>query len=589
MSEISESALAPKALSERELAVLADALIGRPSWRDLAETLERASAELASFGLQALATAFEYDLVPVEHSDWRDTNGGPYAPGWDRVAKSLASHPAEAVTEVQALWRSVARAVDDPIVAARLADLLYVAVGAVAHADGRQAAAAMVALAGEKRWDALDRAECMARALEIRTELNDRLGLTETAEIAVALVDELLGQEHAGPPFIVLHAVVRLNTKSRPVSLGELLEQVVTRFLGTRHAAAALGLAAGIASNRHEKAVFRHRQLDALVIEARAQEGLAKVALLQRAGAFARRYGLTIEAAKLLKELQDIPSSELGMESVTVDTELPTEEIRAEVDRLVGSGAVDIFDALTRTGRLVPAPGGTNDDVDAEVKDLQQQYPLASIFGQTILGPESGAPHFVADTEENKLRIARGQRRRMVAEFTGGVFVAPMLDEAAGHHGRPSREDLTNFFATELIGETRARHIARALELFWDRDYDASAHVLVPRLESILRDIARARGITIVKPVIEGGYGGVISLYTVLTKLRELDPGVAWLDYLDALLCDPLAVNLRNLIAHGIVEEVGGISAALLLHAACFLATLRPKPQDSGSTKPPNG
>jgi hypothetical protein len=48
------------------------------------------------------------------------------------------------------------------------------------------------------------------------------------------------------------------------------------------------------------------------------------------------------------------------------------------------------------------------------------------------------------------------------------------------------------------------------------------------------------------------------------------------------LLCEPLAINLRNDIAHGLIPIVGGTSAALLLHAACFLALLRFRPAPAG-------
>ncbi len=51
-----------------------------------------------------------------------------------------------------------------------------------------------------------------------------------------------------------------------------------------------------------------------------------------------------------------------------------------------------------------------------------------------------------------------------------------------------------------------------------------------------------------------------------ILERRAMEPDVDWLDYL----------NLRNLIAHGLVPAVGGGGAALLLHAACFLSVLRP-------------
>ena len=67
---------------------------------------------------------------------------------------------------------------------------------------------------------------------------------------------------------------------------------------------------------------------------------------------------------------------------------------------------------------------------------------------------------------------------------------------------------------------------------------------------------------------------GVVSLNVVLAKLRELYEPAPWLDYLEALLCDPLATNLRNDIAHGIRRRVGGVEAALLIQAACHLTLI---------------
>jgi len=321
---------------------------------------------------------------------------------------------------------------------------------------------------------------------------------------------------------------------------------------------------------------LRRRQLNARLTEARNADGLAKVALLQRAAEFARANGLSAEAAAILKELQDTPQSELGFQSVEVSEQIPAEVIREEVDRLVGSGAKDLFDALDRIGAGVEPPGGSNADLDAEVARQAEEFPLLGLFGQTVLGPESAAPHFIANDAENKRQVERGRLRRIHTDFTAAVFLRPLLDTAVEHHGRPSHDDLAEHFATELIGPERGERIARALELFWDQDYDASAHVLVPRLESVLRDLARAHGITIVKPVSEGSYGGVISLNTIMSKLRAIEPDADWLDYLEALLCDPLALNFRNLIAHGLIPAVGGGGAALLLHAACFLSVLRP-------------
>ena len=160
-----------------------------------------------------------------------------------------------------------------------------------------------------------------------------------------------------------------------------------------------LGLAADAAVDPQIRLQLRRRQLDARLVEAHSADGLAKVALLQRAAEFARANGLSAEAATILKELQDTPQSELGFQPFEVSQQIPADAIRGEVDRLVGSGAKDLFDALRRIGAGVEPPGGSNADLDTEVARQAKEFPLLHMFGQTILGPESAAPHFVANNE----------------------------------------------------------------------------------------------------------------------------------------------------------------------------------------------
>lgn len=150
-----------------------------------------------------------------------------------------------------------------------------------------------------------------------------------------------------------------------------------------------------------------------------------------------------------------------------------------------------------------------------------------------------------------------------------------MLIQAAEAHGQPPHDELAEHFSSDLIGADRGERFARALELFWDGEYDDAAHVIVPRIESTLRDIARAAGLVVVKPADQARYGGMVSLNHVMDKLRELEDASPWLDYLQALLCDPLALNLRNSIADGLLPRAGVVNAALLIQAGCHLSILR--------------
>jgi hypothetical protein len=390
----------------------------------------------------------------------------------------------------------------------------------------------------------------------------------------VRTVDALLEQEYPGPPFIVLRALVRLKPEQRPDGLDALMERVIVRFDGPGDRAAALAIAVDATTDTDKKAALRRRHLDVVVAEARAADGLRKVTFLQRAGDLARRYGFGAEADTLLRELQDLPKEDLGFVSHTEEIEIPHKEIERIIDSVVGSKVGDIVEALQRFGS-VEAPGGSNADIEAVVIQQERDHPIANLFGHQIFGSDASAPQFIANTPESKRRAACGRHRTMTANFYGQVLLGPMLVKAVKNHGRPDHEVLVEHFTTDICEAHRAERVAHALELFWDGDYDSSAHVLVPRLEAVLRDLARALGITVVTPAAEGTFTGLITLGTVLRKLRELEVDVEWFDYLEALLCEPLAKNLRNDIAHGLIPRVGGVDAALLIHAACHLALVR--------------
>jgi hypothetical protein len=91
--------------------------------------------------------------------------------------------------------------------------------------------------------------------------------------------------------------------------------------------------------------------------------------------------------------------------------------------------------------------------------------------------------------------------------------------------------------------------MARALELFWDRQSDESAHLLVPRIESTIRDMARRSGLTVMREPIGEKPGGTRTLGILLLELQGAMPDDGWHDYIYNVLADQFGLNLRNEIA----------------------------------------
>lgn len=301
---------------------------------------------------------------------------------------------------------------------------------------------------------------------------------------------------------------------------------------------------------------------------------MLRVAFLERALETARVHGLDEEADDIRRELQEINPDDLELETITAEVSLTDEEVGKIVDQLIDQDSWE--QSLRQFGAQGP-PGGSPADIAEEVRKEAEEFPVTQLFTKSVMGHGTAASRLKATTDDQRRELDEAERRAFHASFWAILFVR-VLQEIPRRHGRPSPDRITDFFNTELIGPLRAERIARAFELFWDGQPDESAHILVPRLESILRDMARRAGLPIIREPLGGRPGGVRTLGVLLRELGSAmhDPG--WHAYLVNLLTDERGMNLRNGIAHGLKEQVGFGDAALLIHAACYLQLLRISP-----------
>jgi hypothetical protein len=163
-------------------------------------------------------------------------------------------------------------------------------------------------------------------------------------------------------------------------------------------------------------------------------------------------------------------------------------------------------------------------------------------------------------TEEEHVEGALAQHERD-GIVIWSLIAADALTRILERHGEPSEEELAPFFETPLIPADLARQLAHGVVLFARGAYDDSAHALTPRIERAVREICRR---------------GVRPLGHLLAALKGiLDE--SWRRYLVNSLTEPLGVNLRNRIAHGLIGEAQAHDAALLVHVAALLRTFESK------------
>lgn len=482
-------------------------------------------------------------------------------------------------------WQAAVEELDDHVSSARLNDLLWER-KALERPDLNALAAsdAYLALSAYGHWHWVERSTCLSRALELALAVRDGGRLESVVRAGVGFVEQVVGLEDRapGPAMVMLRSFLDLDEHQQPAELVDLLDKASQRWGDDPHIFEAVSELQARLASPERLAEIRRAQVARWREIAGKGDAMLRVAFLERALETARLHGLTDEADDIRRELQEIRPADLSLETITSQVSLTDEEVGEVVDELIDQHSWE--QSLRQFGTQGP-PGGSPEDIADEVRREAEEFPLTQLFTKSVMGHGTAASRLKATTEDQRRELDEAERRALHAGFWSILFVR-VLQEIPKRHGRPSRDDLTAFFNTELIGPVRAERIARALELFWQGDADESAHILVPRLESILREIARRAGLPIIREPIGDKPGGVRTLGRLLRELGSAMPDSSWHAYLVNLLTDERGINLRNSIAHGLREQITMGDAALLIHAACYMQLLRvspPQQHESGA------
>jgi hypothetical protein len=563
-----------------------DAVNGAGSWEDVRASLAAHDPDGNDVRLRPFVFAYGYALHE-RSTGARERAGSPYGAmlageGW-RFPPAIEDVEA---TDVQQ-WREALDAIDHPIVHARLGDLLWERKHRPdPHLRAQHACDALVVISRDKRWREMDRIRCASRALELARETQDKGRGSVAVEALLTLAMEDIESDSGGPGVAVgaLQPLVALPKDARPEGLDECLVRVGEAYAGHPFAVDSIIELRSQLISAKARLELRREQVQRWRAEAAQADGILRVYRLEQALDLARKHGLQEETTQLRSELSGIGPEELALKAVGAEIKLP----EGEVERFLSmfDDAASALDAL-RLLAAQPPPGGTPEELERYVEELMEAHPLQYIFGKALIGPDNATPIFRAATpaEHRRLELAaqRAARSRM-----WGAFCAEALHRIGQRPDRPDRQALAQFIASSVIDAETAERVARSIELFWENAPDESAHLLIPRLERIIREFARQLGVPIVQePRPEREIGGVETLGVLLRNLKSAFADRAWHAYLMNLLADPLGMNLRNLIAHGLHGTVGSADASLLVQVALRLSMLQIQRVDNPPAPPP--
>lgn len=483
------------------------------------------------------------------------------------------------------LWEKVVAAAKSPWVRARLHDLLYVLGRQPKHKHAEQAALAYLELGGGS-WDSLYRASALVRGLDIARAMNrDGLANDVMTQMITNARENLDGAElEPGVSLLLLGRL--LDEKDPSEAVDSLLAAARAKYSADPYAEAD---AAMLQRRRAKGDKDALEQVDQEIVAiwtkaAETSAGMRKIGFLTKAIEYAQDCGQNEMRAKATAALQMVSIEDLAMQSIRV----PVEYSEQEVSEWVGyfTFGEDWRQCISRfsvgTGGIPPS--GNTEVNRAAVEIIKQQNPIYASVRHVKVGSD-GLPRWEAKTDDEHEQKLLSDEEIWRMELSAPLF-AKALHEIGNVH-QPGREEIEGHFAERpTLPKGLPRVLADALIRYWAEDYEACAYSLVPKIEAMLRALARAVDESVYRiqrGKSPGQYAGLGALLPMLGK-RGFDE--SWIRYLTTLLSGPTGWNLRNELAHGFVERVPGPIAALLIQAALYVAAVAPTTTEESTSDP---
>ena len=466
-----------------------------------------------------------------------------------------------------------AMAMKDPELRARFLDLIWVQGKSFPAAQGAVEAYVESAkrLEHPKEWPPC--ADRFERALRIAAGLG-RGGLSLRDKV-LAEIDATVARHRGEDPLYLTHRLTRLLLEFRYGENAQLAQWAAAaaeaaeksgEFWRARDYYQLAADCFDAAGDAEAKGGALRRAAEVLVLEAEAavpQSGRGAMAaasiLAQAVDAMRQAPGGKERAAALherMLELQPQAMSEMKSVSTTIDT---TELVESALEAVRGKTFRDSAIALCGMSRPPSL-----EQLLRQVAEQARVAVLGSMFQSDIVNSRgrvvAKAPPLlngVTDPTDEGVRVRMFQSARLARNLTVQAMINPARQEIVAAHN-PSRQDVVTLIRNSpWVPSGHAESIARALVAGFHGDMLVAGHLVPPQIEALVRHVVESSGgiTTMLDPNGLQPERPLMALLDTEEALRAF--GEAGVFELKDLLVDPLGSNLRNEVAHGLLDDEG--------------------------------
>ena len=488
---------------------------------------------------------------------------------WPRPIRS-------APDEVKLLWAELVPLVTHPIARARVHDLCFSA--GVGNGRSHAVAAGRAYLGWVNTdLDTLHVTEGLVRAWTLSRQVGDAQLEAETYDALLSFAEAQLAER--GNPGTIIPLLEALSTSPRfaPPLTGDpsvafLVEAARRLFRPSYLQVRLTAMMRRLASDDAAIELANRAEIEAHLDEAdRATVAAVRMHHLELAAQTARRFGIRDLESQAVSQLQSISPKELGLLQIQARSSLPAylcEAFLRDFDE-----AHNWREAIDHFLHTDSPTGDHARNVRAAQRQLEKPS-LRHLFPTKRLGGH-GMPQQTVAGEDDRLEEELVSFE-IIHSGTYGLWYSDALSRVAVTFGVPPLEEMVTFFIDAYSCDARiARAFAQALHLFWEGRVTAAAHLAVPKIETAARALLLELDEPIYRVELGKSIGQFPGLGFLLAQLVRNGFHDDWERFLGTMLL-PRGENLRNLLAHGFVDELAPYRAALTLRALGLMMLLSP-------------
>jgi hypothetical protein len=476
-----------------------------------------------------------------------------------------------------ALWRKVYEQSTEPILRARLGDLLW-----TYKSQPRPDVAVRVAIEAylelAERWEGIEAMHCVARAADLARNRKDTKLIEKTNAIAERMFYETVDDTSTpGVSLGYLNILAFAPSKLRPKNLRPLVDRAKAVFKADANmsdgiveieAHIASGVDAQLQALQAERVEIWERQA------AEEADPLRAYFFLRRALGFAE--SLPEQRERILKKVRSTDLTKLGLQKIQFEIPIDVWPLLESHEHLLAAdSAVHVLERILELG----APTG---DVEANLdhaKNAAEGSIIRVIATELSIDPDTRQARPV-ESHEQRLEKEMGEIETRELTINAKTSLLPVLRYLIVRHPI-ERADLLQWVGAKDVPAEVADVIGSAIFDWWEGgDALGIALRLINAIEALARQRLELAGGNVLDAASVTQRGGYRPLGDVLSDLHgAIDE--SWRRYLRCVLVAEHGLNLRNKLSHGIMHSVTNAHVAVLVLAAIYLARLSKRASDA--------